>query len=114
MRRSEERGQALAHQLEASVARTGARFMVLADSGGLLLASSDAESPECEEVAARLAALGLCEDSVGEIWRADRSIAALSFSALGQRLLLGIGGPDVEGALPEVRRAIAGAKRILA
>lgn len=113
-RRSDERGQALGYQLDACVERAGAKFMVLADAGGLVLASSAADPAECEEAAARLAALDLCDASVGEVWRPDRSISGLCFTALGQRLLIGIGGPSVEGALPEVRRAIEGAQRILA
>jgi len=113
-RRSDERGQALAYQLEACVERAGAGFMVLSDDQGLVLASSGGGPEQCEEAAARLAALGLCDDSVGEVWRDDRAIAARSFMALGERLIVGIAGRDVSGALPEVERAIAGAQRILA
>ena len=112
VRRSLERGEALSYQLDACVERTGAKFMVLADDGGLVLASSSWDA--CEETAARMATLGLCEDSVGEVWREDRALAVLAFSAIGQRLTLGIGGPSVDGLLPEVQSAIDGAKRILA
>mgnify|MGYP003378888545 CR=1 FL=1 len=42
------------------------------------------------------------------------ALAVLAFSAIGQRLTLGIGGPSVDGLLPEVQSAIDGAKRILA
>ena len=38
VRRSLERGEALSYQLDACVERTGAKFMVLADDGGLVLA----------------------------------------------------------------------------
>ncbi len=114
VRRSLERGEALSYQLDACVERTGAKFMVLADDGGLVLASSSWDADECEETAARMATLGLCEDSVGEVWREDRALAVLGFSAIGQRLTLGIGGPSVDGLLPEVQSAIDGAKRILA
>lgn len=112
-RRSSERGQALSYQLEACVERTGASFMVLADDDGLVLASSEHDPDECEEAAARMATLGLCEDPVGEIWREDRAVAVLAFQAIGQRLMIGIGGPSVHEMLPEVERAIEGAKRIL-
>ena len=112
-RRSSDRGQALSYQLEACVERTGAAFMVLADDGGLVLASSDWDAAECEEAAAKMATLGLCESSVGEVWREDRSVAVLAFQAIGQRLMIGIGGPSVDGLLPEVQRAIEGAQRIL-
>mgnify|MGYP006384051899 FL=1 len=114
VRRSLERGEALSYQLDACVERTGAKCMVLADDGGLGLASSRWDADECEETAARMATLGLCEDSVGEVWREDRALAVLAFSAIGQRLTLGIGGPSVDGLLPEVQSAIDGAKRILA
>lgn len=113
IRRSNQRGAALTHQLQASVERLGARFMVLADADGLVLATSESGQSECEEAAARLACLRLCDESSGEVWSAGRAIAGLSFVALGQRLILGIGGSNVDGALPEVRRAIDGAKRIL-
>lgn len=114
VRRSLDRGEALSYQLEACVERTGAKFMVLADDGGLVLASSRWDAGECEETAARMATLGLCEDSVGEVWRDDRSVAVLAFSAIGQRLTMGIGAESVDGLLPEVERAIEGARRILA
>ena len=113
-RRSEERGVALGYQLEACAQRAGADFMLLADDRGLLLASSAPDPRESEEAAALLASLGLCDHSSGELWRAGRVVAALSFVAQGQRLIIGIGGHRLEGTPPEVEQAIVGVKRILA
>lgn len=112
-RRSERRDLALSYQLASAAERAGADFMLVCDQDGLLLATSAEAGVDGEEVAARLACLKLCEDSVGEVWREDRTLAALSFVACGQRLLIGAGGSSVDGALPEMRRAIEGAVRIL-
>lgn len=114
IRRSAERGVALNYQLEACAERAGADFALLADEQGLLLASSARDKRESEEAAALLASLGLCDHSSGELWRAGRVVAALSFVAQGQRLIIGIGGRRLEGTPPEVEQAIGGVKRILA
>ena len=114
IQRSEERCQALSYQLAACAERAGADFMLLADEQSQLLASSEQDTRESEEAAALLASLGLCDHSSCELWRAGRVVAALSFVARGERLIIGIGGHRLEGTPREVEQAIGGVRRILA
>ena len=113
-RRSRECGVALGHQLEACTRRAGLDFMVLASEDGLLVASSGTDHEQSEEVAARLASLGLCTESQGEIWRADRTVTARVVEVLGQRLILGAGSSKAEvRAGEELDLAMRGVVRIL-
>lgn len=112
IRRSGECSVALGYQLDASSARAGLDFMVLASEDGFLVASSGADRDQSEEVAARLASLGLCAESHGEIWRAERTVTARVIEVLGERLILGAGSSSSVEA-EEMERAMRGVARIL-
>jgi hypothetical protein len=113
VRRSNERAQALCYQLQASAERIGSDFMVLACRDGFVVASSPWDADRCEDVAARMAALDLCEHSVGEIWGPGHTVAARAFEVQGERMFLGVGGENSAEVEPELGRAMAGVARIL-
>lgn len=114
IRRSRECSVALGYQLEACTRRAGLDFMVLASEDGLLVASSGTDPDESEEVAARLASLGLCTESQGELWRRDRTVTARVVEVLGERLILGAGSSRAGvGTGEELELAMRGVARIL-
>ena len=87
--------------------------MVLASEDGLLVASSGTDHEQSEELAARLASLGLCTESQGELWRAGRTVTARVVEVLGERLILGAGSTAHAGAGEELELAMRGVARIL-
>ncbi len=110
VRRSDCRGAALDYQLEASTKRAGFEFMLLASDEGLLVASSPGDEEARESIAARLVMLGLDDETVGEVWLAERTVVARSFRVGGQRLILAAAG-EIDHA--ELEHALGGVARIL-
>jgi hypothetical protein len=110
---SNDFGTALGYQLTACAERAGVELMLIASADGLVVAASDGDEGDSEEVAARLAALSLCTESHGELWRPGRTVAARGFELDGEALIVCAAGRDTSAAEHELVNAIRGARRIL-
>lgn len=116
VRRSPHTGPALSMQLQACAERSGIDAMILADSNGLVVASSEWSHDAAEHVAAQLSGISTHQFRVLTFQGAGmtRTVAARGFRVGDQELVVGAVGRPTQDIVGEMYTAMGGVTRILA
>jgi hypothetical protein len=115
--RSDDRATALRLQLEACVERACIQAMVISDSDGFLVASTNQSEMDDEWLAAMLPMLADVDDPTATVLENseanDRALMVRAFHHEGTTLFLGVLGRREGSTFSEMLLATRGVKRIL-